>query len=538
MKYFSWLNAAAVIGVLYVFVSCATPSSPTGGPPDKEGPKIVKTEPRTGTTNFSKQEIILHFSEFVDRASLEQAIVVEPDIGLSVNLDWGRKSVAVEFDQPIPDSTTLILTVGTDFKDTNNNKLASPEKIAVSTGDEIDEGKLIGNIRNAQTGEGNEGDRILLYREPVDLTQKANYIAETDTGGAFTFSYLREGTYKAFWVDDRNRNKKWDRQNERTQPFGKEFIELEDGGTDTLGTIFKTPVDTTKPSLQGIGLFSSQRLRMRFSENIELSDSASIAITDTTGNYLSDAYPLYIQPGERFVLFADSEDELGEAESYSLDINGVTDEAGNLLAEITQKFTGSAQEDTTRQRIIERNNLSGYYPEDPITVIYAKPIEGSLLSDSLKVVEGDTLLENWPNIKVESNKLSLLPNNRWKDGLKYEVRVWDPLIEDYRKFSPEIWHASQLGAVNALVEDSTISDVRLEIRNEESEISRDTVFSDSVEVKRLPPLTYTVIAYQDLNGNKSWDFGRVDPFKAPEPYFIQRDVPVEKAMTGELMIIF
>ncbi|WP_171032809.1 Ig-like domain-containing protein [Fodinibius saliphilus] len=536
MKLYSWISVA-ILGILFV-VGCATPSSPTGGPPDKEGPKIIKTEPQTGTTNFTGQEIILHFSEFVDRASLEQAIILEPDVGLSFDLDWGRKSVAVEFDRAIPDSTTLIVTVGTDFKDVNNNKLAAPKKVAVSTGDEIDDGKLTGRVLNAQTGNGAEGDRILLYREPVDLSQKANYIAETDTGGTFNFSYLSEGRYKAFWVDDRNRNKIWDRQNERTQPFKDEFVELEDGDTDTLGTIYKTPVDTTKPSLQGIGLFSSQRLRMRFSENVVLTDSINVLITDTTGNVQSDAYPLYVQPGERFVMFAYSTEDLVESGNYRIDISGLVDEFGNPLSKVEQHFTGSAQEDTTRQRIIERNSVSGYYPEDPFTITYAKPIEGSLLRDSLKVVEGDSLVERWPNVKMDKNKFSILPGKQWKDGVTYEVRLWDPAIEDYRKFSPEIWHSSRMGALNALVEDSTVSNVRLEIINDEAEFYRDTVFSDSIEIKQLPPLKYTVIAYEDLNDNGNWDFGRVDPFKAPEPYFIQKDVPVEKAMTGELTIIF
>jgi len=537
VKIDSWLIAAVVIALLIAIV-CATPSSPTGGPPDKQGPKIIKTEPETGTTNFSKRSIVLHFSEFVNRGSLGQAIVIEPDIGISYELDWGRKSVAIEFDSAIPDSTTLIVTVGTEFQDTNNNGMSEPKKIAVSTGPEIDEGRLIGKVRNAQTGKGGEGDRILLYREPINLTQKADYIAATDTGGTFRFSYLRQGTYKAFWVEDRNRNKVWDRQRERAQPFRQELIELSKGASDTLGTVYKTPVDTTNPTLQGIGLFSSQRLRMRFSENIALTDSAGITITDTTGSSWGKAYPLYIQPGERFVLFAHSVKPLAESSDYSMELTGIEDEAGNRLAEVKQNFTGSAQEDTTQQRIIQRNRVSGYYPTDPIKVTYAKPIDRSAIRDSLKVVEGDTLLENWPNVQVKQNVLTLSPRGQWKDGLSYEIRVWDPKIEDYRKFEPEIWHQSQMGILNAFAADSTLDNLRLQVSNEESGLSRDTTFADSVNMRNLPPLNYTVIAYHDKNGNSKWDFGQIDPFKVPEPYFIQQDVPVKKSMTGELTIIF
>lgn len=535
MKKYIRLSAALCVVVVFA-AGCATPSSPTGGPPDKEGPKIVRTEPETGTTNFSGRSVVLHFSEFVERSTLNSALVLEPDIGISYSLDWGRKSVEVVFDRSIPDSTTLILTVNTDLQDVNGNGLSAPQKVAVSTGPQIDDGKLRGNVKNARTGSGKEGDRILLYRVPVNLEEKANYIASTDTSGSFQFSYLAPGKYKAFWVEDRNRNKIWDPPQERAQPFREEFVEVSKGEADTLGTVYRIPVDTTKPSLQGIGLFSSQRLRLRFSENIRLTDSTDIVVTDTTGAFWADAYPLYIQPGSRFVLFSHSQKALSPSESYQLNISGISDQAGNKLAGSSPTFTGSAQEDTTRQRIIERNKLSGYYPSDTVSITYAKPISEQIIRDSLKVVEGNKLVENWSGVKVRRNKLHIFPETKWKDGLNYELRIWDPGIEDYRKLQPKIWHDSQMGSMDISVQDSTLENLQLQILNEQAGIIRDTAFTNRIEISDLPPLTYRVIIFQDVNGNGSWDFGRVDPFVAPEPYYIRKGVPVEEKMTGELNI--
>lgn len=526
------------LGIVLWAISCATPSSPTGGPRDEEGPQIIKTEPETGTTNFDKRSIILHFSEFVERSSLTEAIIIEPDIGIEYETDWGRKSVAINFEQDIPDSTTLILTVETGLSDTNGNEMASPQKVAVSTGSEIDKGKLFGRIIGARTGEGTEGERLLLYREPVDLTTKANYIASTDTSGSFQFSYLSEGKYKAFWVDDRNRNKIWDSQQERAQPFKEEFVTLAKEGQDTLGASFVTAVDTTQPALQGLGLFSSQRLRMRFSENIELTDSAAISITDTLGNSVGKGTPLYIPPDEPYVLFARSSEQLAESQSYSLTMRGVVDESGNGLTDIAQTFTGSGQEDTTEQRIITRNNLSGYYPSDPIEVTYAKPIDEAPIRDSLIVVEGTELYESWEQVDTQNNILRIAPKPSWKSGVEYEFRIWDSFISDYRKLQPKIWHDDQMGKLNVIAEDSTLQDIYLQIRNEESGLQRDTVFTNQVTIESLPPLNYKVIAYHDVNGNGQWDFGQVSPYKEPEPYFIQTEVPVKKDFTGDLSVIF
>ncbi len=532
-----WIIAILVL-VGAVLASCATPTSPTGGPPDEKGPEIIDTEPQTGTTNFRGQSITLHFSEFVERSSLNQAIVIEPDIGISYNIDWGRKSAEVQFDSQIPDSTTLILTVGTDLTDTNNNGMSSPKKIAVSTGPVIDKGEIVGKVIDAETGEGSAGKRVLLYREPYDLTKKADYIASTDTSGQFQFSYLPQGKFKLFWVDDRNRNKIWDRQQERAQPFKKEFVTLEKEEKDTLETLFSTSVDTTKPILQGVGLFSSNRMRIRFSEDITLSDSANIVITDTLGNEYSPAWPLYIQPNEPYILFVHSRDSLAPEASYSLAMTGIFDGSANPVADYTNSFTGSAQEDTTQQRIIKRNTVSGYYPSEPFEITYAKPIDEPTITDSLKVVEGDSLIDSWSNIDTEQNILRINPDEQWKDGVEYEIRVWDPGIEDYRKFDPEIWHSSQMGTLNIIMEDSTLQNVRLRIENEESGFERDTLFTDQVKINNLPSLNYKLTVYHDQNTNGRWDYGQVDPFIKPEPYYIRNQVPVEKGLTGDLTIEF
>lgn len=537
MNFNRWFNL--VLGaVVLILGSCATPSTPPGGPPDKQGPEIIRTEPETGTTNFARQSIILHFSEFVRRSSLQEAIVIEPDIGISYNLDWGRKSVAIEFEEEIPDLTTLIVTIGTEFEDMNGNGLSSPKKIAVSTGPEIDKGKIFGKVINAQTGMGTKEQRVLLYREPFDLKEKASYIASTDTSGVFQFSYLREGKYKIFWVDDRNRNKIWEGEQERAQPFEKEFVELEKAGSDTAGTVFVTSVDTTKPALQGVGLFSSRRMRMRFSENIQLTDSVNIEVTDTLGGAFGEAIPFYIQPGEPYILFAQSEKSLSPSSSYRLGITGIIDEAGNPVSDGVPTFTGSTQEDTTQQRIIERNNSVGYFPTDPLEITYAKSITEPVIRDSLKIVAGDTLLEDWPNVEIDQNIFRILPKKRWQDGMQYEVRVWDPKVEDYRKFNPEFWHTSQMGALNVVMEDSTAKNIRLRIENKESGIARDTTFVGQIEIENLPPLDYKVTVYQDQNTNGMWDYGQVSPFKRPEPYFIQKSVPVKKGFTGDLAVGF
>lgn len=538
MNKFRWsgLGLLLLTGLLY---SCATPTTPTGGPPDQEGPDIIRTEPETGTVNFEGRSITLHFSEFVNRSSLPQAIVVEPDIGINYELDWGRTSVKIIFNSDIPELTTLIITIGTELRDMNGNDMTSPRKIAVSTGPEIDEGEMVGRVINAQTGEVFETGRVLLYRTPVDLTETANYIASTDTGGTVQFSYLREGEYKAFWVDDRNRNKIWERDRERAQPFSQEIFQLEKAGTDTMGTVFVTSVDTTRPRLQGVGLFSSQRMRLRFSENIQLTDSTEINVVDSTGNFRMNASPLYISPTDHFVLFAQSENGLDPEETYGVQISELYDMNDNHLEEDGITFTGSAEEDTTSQRVIDISNSNGLFPDEPLEVIYAAPVTESEIRDSLKIVEGDTTLENWIGLETNLNRLLVLPQEEWQEGNEYEFRIWNPLREDYRRVSPAIWAGAQLGNIAITLDDTTKKgNYHVLVTSESEDVSREATFETEANIDKLPPQSYTVVVFEDINDNGEWDYGSVDPFEAPEPYFIQQSVPVQRGLTSDMTVSF
>ncbi|MDR8391849.1 Ig-like domain-containing protein [Aliifodinibius sp. S!AR15-10] len=538
MNFFS-TEILLICGLLVLVSGCATPTSPSGGPRDEEGPKIINIVPESGTTNFSESQIELSFSEFVERSSLGQAVIIEPDIGLDYSLDWGRKSVAIEFDRELPDSTTIIVTIGTELSDTNGNEMTEPRRIAVSTGPEIDEGEIKGRVVDAQTGKGTSGDRVLLYQTPVDLTQKADYLAQTDTSGRFNFTYLSPGNYKVFWVADQNRSKIWEQERERAQPFYRETIMLEKAGKDSLGTIYKAGSDTTKPKIQGVGLFSSRRLRLRFSENIELTDSSAIAINDTLGNSYAEAATLYIQPNERYVLFARSGKNLNPQETYQLVARNIRDLADNVRSKASYRFEGSAQEDTTQQRIISQENQDGIYPDEPLEIVYAKPITEQAIRDSLYVVRGDSLIQKWEHLETDQNRLRVRAGGNWEQGLDYEIQVWNPITASRKSYPLNVWHPADYGSIAFAMTDTTDHQpYHLSLTTEERGNMIDTTFTDSVEIKDLPPLQYKVIIYGDRNNNQRWDAGQVQPFREPEPYFIQQNIPVKKGFASEVSVSF
>lgn len=533
-----WISAALVLSAVMLW-GCATSSLPTGGPPDKQGPVVVATHPESGTTGFEGKKITFEFSEFVNRSSINSAIRVEPDLGINYKPDWGRKQVSIEFDQRLPDSVTVIVTIGTDLKDTHGNKMAKPVSVAVSTGERIDKGNLVGNIKNAETGKGKAGDRVLLYREPVNLSERAQYVGESDTSGAVTFSYLSPGRYKAFWVEDRNRNRIWDQEREWAQPFRQEFITLSDNAKDTLGTLYVQRRDTTAPKLMGIGLLSNRRLRLRFSEDIEINPDSSFAALDTNRNFYSGVRPLYRPDKSHFILFAQSNKPLLADSTYWLDLKNIADLAGNPVAGDSKSFTGSAQEDTTLQRIILDETKNGIFDDQPVVITYAAPIGQGPVVDSVMVVAGEELKRNWSGVKTDLNRLKIFPEESWKAGVDYQLRIWSPTLTNHQPLTPTIWQREDLGAVELVRKDTTRADTIIAtLRNDKVDIKRRISLQKRATVEGLPPMNYTLTAFEDLNGNGIWDTGRVEPYEPPEPYFIQTGVPVKTGFTGQVTLFF
>lgn len=525
--------------VLVIVKSCATPVTPTGGEPDRTGPRVISTEPATGTTNFRGTEVRFNFDKFIDRNSFRRNVSVEPDLGIEFDIDFRRRTGVVEFKSPLPENTTIIIQAGTDVTDTNRNKMERPYEIALSTGDVLDNATIIARILDAETGRGESGRRVFLYREPFDLTRRANYVAQTDTSGSLSFGYIAEGSYKAFWINDLNRNRIWDRERERAQPFRFETFDVAYGDSLDLGTLFVSIPDTVSPRIDGVGLLSENRLRLRLSEEVIWQPDAVIIVTDTLENEFTRAFPLYESDQDATVIFAQSELPLPAEGIFTLKPNGITDRAGNSLRVDFSPFPGSAVQDTSILRTISHNAGSGLFPNEALEITYSRFIDNDAVRDSLQIIEGDQVVEDWPHIEIDRHILRIKPDGQWLGGIRYQFRVWNPWEEEREQIQPDIWQRNQLGSIEITLQNDDPEFLNyLTLTDKDNSIRVDTTFSDSVTIDNLPPLEYKVIVFEDVNGNGKWDPGVVDPFERPEPYAIRRSIPVREGFTSEVELIF
>lgn len=519
--------------LVLLVAGCATPMPPTGGQLQRTPPTIVATSPQQGATLVDTREVRFDFNRFMNRGTAARAVRVEPDVGIPFKIEWRRRSMFITFERALPDSVTVIVSLGTELADVENNRLAQPYQLAFSTGLNVDSaGVDIGTISFDKV-RGKDGVSVGLFRGS-DFSEAAVYVAESDTSGLVRFRHVTPGTYRAVLFDDRNRNRKVD--SDERHVYLSSDVTVAPDTIKLAGTLVYAVQDTVSPAILGVGMLSNIRMRVRFSEPVRIGSSSGVEAV-ATGS-ARQANWLYTDPSDPTVAFAISESPLTPGETYQLKTRDVSDLSGNFIKDVSPSFVASSQPDTTRLRIVRMTESATLLQQDSVMVLYSKPLEGTVAVDSLIVVDGEAAMRGWQGVHIVQNRLYVYRNGGWRSGQSYQIRVWDPMQSRHQPISIRPLDATELGAVE-LVADSTWAgkSITAELLDDSGMVLNRTEFIGRTVIENLVPGSISVRAWVDENGNGRWDSGRLFPDRTDsEPVYVQRGVPVAARMTAVIRI--
>jgi len=306
------------IFALYIFVSfqgCANQQPPSGGEDDKVPPRIKYLYPRPNATNYDGNEITIEFDEYVDRRSFTDAFFVSPKPKSEPTYNWSGKEVTIKFEKGFDKNRTYLFVIGKIFKDIRNNSVSDPIQFAISTGSEIDKGKVSGKVY------GNSFDKEFVFAYKLkDGTEKdvskeyPDFIMPVSNEGNYRFENLSYGKYRFFTVFDNDRNGLFDKEFEYISVTGKD-VEVKDTMPnteinfvlkdvllqpgyysskeffkslipDSTGTVFSNITDGDK----NVGMLS--RMYFYFKNRIVTKDdiSGTSVMQDTLGNKVKLVY--------------------------------------------------------------------------------------------------------------------------------------------------------------------------------------------------------------------------------------------------------
>jgi hypothetical protein len=236
-----------VILAFILIAGCAKISSPTGGPKDKEPPVIVKSSPASGEKNFKGKKITITFDEFVALEKVNEKFMVSPPMIKKPKVYIKGKSVIIEYDEDLRDSTTYTFYFQDAIRDLNESNTIDNYQFVFSTGPVIDSLSVTGNVYKAFNLNPPEDALVMLYRDLGDsavVRHLPDYISKASKKGYFRIDNIKEGKYRLYALKDADNSKNFNLPDEEIG-FMNTPIEITAGDNYLPAT--KDSVKTLKP---------------------------------------------------------------------------------------------------------------------------------------------------------------------------------------------------------------------------------------------------------------------------------------------------
>ncbi len=204
--------------ILLFLSDCAKIGSLTGGPKDTKPPVVLKSEPPNYSIHFKGQKIEITFDEFITLDNVNQQLVVSPPLKDRVDVILKNKTILIDLNNELQDSTTYTLNFGESIKDNNEGNILSNYEYVFSTGNFVDSLSIYGRLVDAFNLQPSKDPvSILLYNDLSDsafLKESPLYVGKTDKEGYFALNNLKSDTFHIFALKDLNSNYRFDLPNE------------------------------------------------------------------------------------------------------------------------------------------------------------------------------------------------------------------------------------------------------------------------------------------------------------------------------------
>lgn len=222
MKYARFL----IFPLWYIAMSCATQSTPMGGPKDTIPPTVVRFNPKENQTNFKEKQITVEFSEAIILNNPREEIIIIPSPGKKTEYKLKGNTLIIEPEFPWRDSTTYNvnfregvedITEGNPAKDRRKKGEPTDLHLAFSTGPIIDTLSISGNVKNGINETIPENITIALYNtDTFDIFDDTpDYFTKSSKDGKFSITNLKAGKYRLYAFEDKNKNLKAETRSEK-----------------------------------------------------------------------------------------------------------------------------------------------------------------------------------------------------------------------------------------------------------------------------------------------------------------------------------
>ena len=504
--------------LLFLIMSCARRSSPTGGLKDSIPPELLRAYPKMNSTFFDKDEIELVFDEYIKIKDLGRQLIISPPIEKSYYKikppeSVVSKKIEIELLDSLDENTTYTFNFGNSIADNNEDNLLPFFYYAFSTGPVLDSLQIRGKINDAL--EKDTESFISVYLYPADSTfkdssiflKKPFYVTSTLDSIIYNFKNIREGKYEIIAIKDEAGNY------------------LFDQNIDKIGFIDK-PIKLPNDSIIDLTIFKEN-------ENFSWGRPFFVNKNRLGIQYYGDLknmkeLKLISEVPEKFVSLI-NKDRVKDTLNYwfkGLDVDSLQFSLQGIdtIRSSTVKFRKSKEKDSLIIRsltggVIEFKDTFKIFSNIPIMEV-KKEFINIINLDSTQIPFEAKIDENHDIInilfEVEPNdeyKISIYPDaindffDNPIDSLSYKVQSRD------REYYGNIFLQ--------LIRDTAESFI-LELLDKDFNVVRKQKKSNEIDLyifRHLTPGDYYIRYIKDLNNNGRWDTGNYLKKLQPEKVF-------------------
>ncbi|BDC97725.1 Ig-like domain-containing protein [Persicobacter psychrovividus] len=556
MKVNKLANLLLASGISALFVtSCANVRQPAGGPRDTIPPTLVNSVPQVGSVNYRGKKFVLTFDEYTQAKNLKTKLLITPQTDVRYQFRTKKKSLIIEFEEPLKENTTYTFNFQDAIQDINENNPWKNAVFAFSTGDYIDSLKINGTVRDVLTGAPVKEATVALFdiKDTLDIyTGKPEYFAKTDEEGHYNLSHIRHGKFKAYAYLDENNNLINEPKSEPAglypdtlsldtdrdslhfnliladaQPFkmnsakenGKYFDVLFNKYVKSYQLSFKNDdqlmLSTFSPEHNGVRFFNATQIP----ENDSI--PTQIIATDTVGNKVVEnfhvkfadgtkrKYAVLEQEVQKYANDNPIQDTLIEKIQFSKPIRVVHPDSMMVIYDSLNFIRLDIDKDLSWNKRFDEVTIKKAIKLDSIFL----PPADTLFLDSLKA---DSIYIQQPEARTFTDMKLHIPHGAF---ISIESDTAQAIDEKFTLANKE-----NLGSIEGTIT-TDYKNYQIQLVTADFKVVKTTTADKNGHYSfyNLKPATYKIRVLIDENGNGQWDIGNILKNEAPEPVFFFQD---------------
>lgn len=507
-----------------IFSRCAQVLPLNGGEKDTQAPKLVESNPKNASLNFTGHTIELKFDEYVQVRDLSNQLVVTPQTRQLPEVTAYGKKVVVKFGEELLPNTTYRLFFGNSIADMHEGNPFPNFEFVFSTGNYLDSLYVKGTVVNAFNLKPEGGLVVGMYNsnenDSVIYKKKPLYVTKTSDNGSFKLSYLPKSSFKAFAFSDKNKNLLFD--------GGEELVGFNDSiiktGSDSIIStkVFKEEfpkifIKKTVSPYYGVAYIvynKEQRNRVSvFYKEQSNNITALNEVSDTCKIYYKDVFDtlrVLIQHPDRNITDTVSLSVLSKDK-----FERFKTEKKHILSWVLHPLEAGKIDYFSKPRLVFNNWIN----EDKMDVnkmvlshktdsMITAPLKLVLKEPTVFEIENKLLPGTSYDIRIEKGSLVSMFGLEL-DSVKVSFKTSEP--SDYATLNLKLLLPNKENFIVQLVNDKEVV-----ISEQYIEMSLTSSAERQIKFINLIPGNYYLKVIQDNNQNRKWDTGNILLKKQPE----------------------